>query len=197
MYIRVHMRPDVSEELVKRVVDKWKQENKLSIEIPKSKIIEDVLLRYLEGSIISQKTRDRKRDKIFRTFIRMKSKIRPSSRHNPIKINSIEFGSITINGKKYNNDVILSYKGSVQKTETQLRHLISKKEFNLMLADGPEIILIGTGIEGDMQVSLDVQRLAEQRGIQILDLRSSEAIKKFNQLYESGRKVVAFIHTTC
>lgn len=191
------MRPDVSEELVKRVVDKWKQENKLSIEIPKSKVIEDVLLRYLEGSIVSQVVRDRKRDKIFRTFIRMKSSIRHGNRYNPIKINSIEFGSIMINNKKYNNDIIVSYKGSIQKIETQLRHLISKKEFDIMLADGPEIILIGTGVEGDMQISSEVQRLAEQKGIEIFDSRSSEAIKKFNQLYESGKRVVAFIHITC
>jgi hypothetical protein len=192
------MRPYINEELIKRVVDKWKQENRISIEIPKSRIIEDVLLRYLEGSTTPQEVKDRKRNKIFRTFIMMKSKIKPNiTGHNQIKINSIEFGSITINNKKYNSDVIVSYKGSVQRVNTQLRHLISRREFNLMLAEEPEIIVIGTGIEGDMQVSLEVQKLAEQKKIQLLTFLSSEAVKRFNQLYESGKKVVAFIHTTC
>jgi hypothetical protein len=190
------MRPDVSEELVKRVVEKWKQENKLSIDVPKSKVIEDILMRYLEGSAILQKTSDRRRDKIFRTFIKMKSRINPV-RHNSIKIDSTEFGSITVNSKKHNSDVIVSYRGSVQKAETQLKHLISKKELGLMLAEEPEIIVIGTGVEGDMQISSDVRRMAEQKGIQILDFQSPEAIKKFNQLCESGRKVVAFVHITC
>lgn len=66
-----------------------------------------------------------------------------------------------------------------------------------MLAEDPEIILIGTGTEGDMQISPDAQKLAEQKGIQVVGMVSSEAVKKFNQLYEKGNRVVAFIHTTC
>jgi hypothetical protein len=120
-----------------------------------------------------------------------------AERHNPIKINSTEFGSITINNKKYNNDVIVSYKGLVKEVEMQLRHLISKKEFNLLLAEKPEIILIGTGTEGCMQISPDVRRLAEQKRIHILTFLSPEAIKKFNRLCESRERVAAFVHTTC
>lgn len=191
------MRPEISEELVDRVIKKWKLENKLSIDVPKSKIIEDVLIKYLEGQVTSRKIKDRRRDKIFRTFIKMKSKIRPAVKHHSIKINSTEFGSITINNKKYSDDVMISYKESVKNVETEIRHLVSRKEFYLMLAEGPEIIVIGTGVEGGMQISSDVRELAKQRGIQILDLKSSEAIKKFNQLYESGKRVVAFIHTSC
>lgn len=191
------MRPDISEELIKRVADKWKEENRLSIEIPKSKIIEDVLLRYLEEPILSRNTRDRKRDKIFRTFVKVRSKIKHNNKYNSIKINSTDFGSITVNNRKYDDDVIVSYKGSVQKVKTQLRHLVSKRELNLILAEDPEIIVIGTGTEGDMQISSDVRKWTEQRELQIFDMLSSEAIKKFNQLQENGRKVVAFIHTTC
>ncbi|MEM7821791.1 MAG: MTH938/NDUFAF3 family protein [Candidatus Aenigmatarchaeota archaeon] len=189
------MRPEISSELVKKVVEKWKQENKLSIEIPKSRIIEDILLKYLENNQISQ-IRDRKRDKLFRTLINVKSRI-THSKNNPIKINSLEFGNITINNKKYDKDVIISYKGLVKEIQTQIRHLISKKEFSSILSEKPEVIVVGTGIEGDMEISSDVQKIAEQKGILLLSFPSLEAIKKFKQLYESGKKVVAYIHITC
>jgi hypothetical protein len=190
------MRPEISEELVDRVIKKWKLDNRLAVDLPKSKIIEDILLRYLEGQFL-QKVKDRRRDKIFRTFVKMKSKIRPVIRHNSIRINSTEFGSIMVNNKRYSYDVMVSYRGLVKNVETEVRHLVSRKEFYLMLAEEPEVIVIGTGVEGGMQISSDVRRLAEQKGIQVIDLKSSEAIKKFNQLYESGKRVVAFIHTTC
>jgi len=50
-------RPEINGELVKKVVDKWKQENKVSIniELPKSRVIEDILIRYLEGSLFQKK----------------------------------------------------------------------------------------------------------------------------------------------
>jgi hypothetical protein len=189
------MRPELNGDLIKKVAEKWKLENRLTIDVPTSRVIEDVLLKYMEGSI--QKSKDKRRGKIFGTFVMMKSKIRHSPRQSLAKINSLGFGSIKINGKKYNNDVIVSYKGTVKEIETQMRHLISKNEFTQLLLDQPETILVGTGVEGDMQVSSDVLKIAQQKGIKIVDVLSKDAVKKFNSLCGSGKKVSAFIHTTC
>ena len=188
------MRPELNEDLIKKVVEKWKLENRLSIDIPTSRVIEDVLLKYMEGSL---QQKSKKRRDIFGTFIMMKSRIRPGAKRNSIKINSFDFGSVKINNKKYRNDVIVSYKGNVQEVETQLRHLISKREFSLLLYDQPEMIVVGNGVEGDMQMSPDVLKIAQQKNIKVIDLPSAEAVKKFNKLVGSGKKVVAYIHSTC
>ncbi len=197
MYIDVHMRPEISEELVNRVIEKWKLENKISIEVPKSKVIEEVLLKYIEA-MQKVKAGSDKRDKLLRKFIQVSQIIKkPKVRSNSVMIDSTEFGSITINSKRYNNDVILSYKDVIREGNTQKRHLISKKDLNLLLKEKPDVIVIGTGQNGYLEVSPDAFNFSKQKKIEFFNLETPEAIKKFNQLYASGRKVVGYMHVTC
>jgi hypothetical protein len=193
------MRPDISDELVRRVIEKWRTENKLIVDIPKSKIIEDVLIRYL-GEIpteITIKVRDRKRDKIFREYLKMRYALNFGKYKKPIKVSSAGFGSIIINNRKYNQDVIISYRGLIEEIKLRNKHMISQREFNFLLVEEPEIIVIGRGYEGCLQVFPGASRLAEMKGAKIINLLTPNAIKTFNQLYENGKKVVAYIHPTC
>jgi len=190
------MRPDISEELIRRVIEKWRKENKLIVEIPKSKIIEDVLLRYLEYSL-REKVRDRKRDRLMRKFIKMKYMIEPGVYKKKVKINSTKFGSIVVNNKDYANDVLISYKGLVREYRTSTKHVLSKKELNLILVEDPEIVIIGCGYEGCMQLSSEVVELANMKGMQIITAKTPDAVQKFNELYEKGKNVVAYMHITC
>ena len=93
------MRPDISEELIRRVIDKWRRENKLAIEIPKSKIIEDVLIRYIEASMKIPDVRDRKRDKLVRRFLKMKHLVRPGYYKSPLNVRHSKTGSLMIKNK--------------------------------------------------------------------------------------------------
>jgi len=192
------VRPELSEELVKKVVEKWRRETGISIDIPKSKIIEDILIKYLERPVENLKVRDRKRDRLFRTFVKMKRRIKFGNRMQAsIKINSVEFGSIVINNRRYSHDVIVSYKGLIQEGKLKTRHLISKKEFNLMLVEDPKIIVFGRGFEGCLKISPEVLKLAELKGIRVISLLTPDAIEAFNKLHEKDEKVVAYIHVTC
>lgn len=198
MYIDVHMRPEISEELVDRVIEKWKQENKIGIDVPKSKVIEEILLKYIE-STSKIKASSNKKDKLLRKFIQVGHIIKkPKHQTNSVLISSTKFGSITIGNKKYENDVFVSYKDTVKEEGgTASRHLISKKELALLLGDKPDVIVLGTGQEGCMKFSSDSSELARNRGIEIVESKTPDAIKKFNQLYASGRKVVGYMHVTC
>ena len=112
-------------------------------------------------------------------------------------IDSTEFGSITIDGKKYEYDVVVSYDGKIRKGWLQTRHLIDKKEFSDFVKEKPEIIIIGNGQYGDCGVSDDFVKLAEEKGIEVIIKETPDAIKKFNELVETGKKVIAYIHVTC
>jgi len=197
MYIDVHMRPEINEELVDRVIEKWKQDNKIGIDVPKSKIIEEILLKYIE-STSKIKVKNDKRDKLLRRFMQVGHIIKkPKHQINSVMINSTKFGSIMVGNKKYDNDVFVSYRDTVKEGETNSRHLISKKELDLLLADKPDVIVLGTGQEGCMKISPDSSELAKNRGIEIVESKTPDAIKKFNHLYASGRKVVGYMHVTC
>jgi hypothetical protein len=53
-----------------------------------------------------------------------------------IEVNSTSFSSITINRKKYEHDVIVKQE-KIQEARTQVRHLISKKEFEVLAEENP------------------------------------------------------------
>lgn len=112
-------------------------------------------------------------------------------------IDSTEFGSITVNGKKYEHDIVIDYKGNVKKGWLQTRHLVAEKEFFDFVKEDPEIILIGNGQYGSAEVSDEFVRLAEEKGVEVIIKETPDAIKKFNELIETGKKVVAYIHVTC
>lgn len=112
------------------------------------------------------------------------------------KIDSTEFGSITVDGKRYDHDVIVTSQ-KVKETRTETRHLIAEKEFNELIAEEPELVIIGNGQYGDMEISDIVRDVAKKSGIKIVVLPTPEAIGKFNELINEGKKVVAYMHVTC
>lgn len=188
------MRPDISEELIRRVIDKWRRENKLAIEIPKSKIIEDVLLRYLEASMKISNVRDRKRDKLVRRFLKMKHLVRPGYYRSPLNVRHTKTGSLMINSKSYQNDTLISYKGLIQDLKLRTPHLFSLHDFNYLLAEDPEIAVLGLGDNNCTQVSSEVLKLGEIKGIQIHSSSTPQAVENFNKLLDSNKKVVGYFH---
>ena len=188
------MRPDLSEELIRRVIDKWRRENKLAIEIPKSKIIEDVLLRYIEASFAAPNIRDRKRDKLVRRFLKMKHLMRPGYYKSPLQIKHTKTGSLMINNKSYQNDTLISYKGLIQNVKLKTPHLFSLNEFNNLLAEDPETIVLGLGSNNCTQISTEVIKLAEIKGIQLQSYSTYQAVENFNKLLEGNKKVAGYFH---
>lgn len=188
------MRPDLSEELIKRVIEKWKKETNIVTDIPTSKIIEDILLRYLEGM---EKIRDRKRDRLLRKFLKMKYAIKPGYQKSPIRIKNSKRGSIIINNKKYEKDLMISYKGLLQEMNLESNHLFSWGEMNILLVENPDVIVFGKGYNNCLKISPNVMKLAKLKDVEILDDTTPKAIENFKQLLEKNKKVVGFFHVTC
>jgi hypothetical protein len=114
-----------------------------------------------------------------------------------VKIDSSEFGEIIIDGKPYASDMYVCYDGELREARLSERHLFSKEELSFLLRKNPEVIIIGTGQYGLVEVSKDVKTITGRRGIELIKLSTQAAIKKFNELVEKGRKVVGFFHVTC
>jgi len=113
------------------------------------------------------------------------------------KIDSTMFGLITINGVMYTHDVIVSSDGSVERTQTQTRHLISQKEFTQLMQENPDVIVIGLGQNSQMQISPNVVSSADAAGIQLIAKSTSAAITQFNKFVQQNKTVAAYMHVTC
>jgi hypothetical protein len=114
-----------------------------------------------------------------------------------MKIESMSFGCIVINGKKYRRDVIILPSGEVKKRKGKIpifgSHRIKKNEFDEIKRENPDVIIVGTGTVGKAKLESDAREAL--RGIEVIEAPSREAVKKFNEL--SGKKVGALIHITC
>ncbi|MEM2174958.1 MAG: MTH938/NDUFAF3 family protein [Candidatus Aenigmatarchaeota archaeon] len=115
-----------------------------------------------------------------------------------MRINRTWFGGVEIDGKKYRDVLIIEGKiidrGKWGYFDT---HTISERELNELLKGDPEIILIGSGQSGVLEVPEEVKMEIRKRNIELIVLETPKAIEKFNEIYEKKKKVNALIHTTC
>jgi len=112
-------------------------------------------------------------------------------------INSTRFGSITINGKVYDekDNYIVFWDDEIIPLHTTERHVFGRPELDIILKKNPEMIVVGTGDSGLLKVSEEVRSLCQGKEIELVEMISREAIIRFNENLD--KKVVAFIHVTC
>jgi len=105
------------------------------------------------------------------------------------KIDSSTFGSITIDGKRYEYDVYIFPSGKVE--EREHGHTFTEEEVEHILKENPEVVIIGKGTSGMAGLSSEARALLEDKEANTPDIKD-----KFNQLSET-KKVAAIIHITC
>ncbi len=111
-------------------------------------------------------------------------------------IDSYNFGRITINGEKHTSDVII-FPDSVKDNWLMKRsHQLSLEDIAGVLAQNPEVLIVGTGAYGLVKVLPEVERATEAQGIKLVAEPTKEACQTYNQLCRS-QKVVAALHLTC
>ncbi|MGQ9461068.1 MAG: Mth938-like domain-containing protein [Candidatus Bathyarchaeaceae archaeon] len=118
-----------------------------------------------------------------------------------VKIDSLSFGSIIVDGKKHRHDVTIFPDGQLKRRKGGIlmfgSHTFKKKELEEMHERGAEVLVIGTGTNGVAKLAEEARIFAEERKIELIELLSGEAVKKFNELAAQGRRVGAIIHVTC
>ena len=111
-------------------------------------------------------------------------------------IGSYDFGQITIEGKRYNSDLII-FPDKVQAGWWRKEgHRLQIDDLREVLEAKPEVLVVGTGYYGAMTVPDETRKQVESKGIELIVQKTAEACKTFKQLKES-KKVIAAFHLTC
>ena len=110
-------------------------------------------------------------------------------------INSYSFGSITIDGKNYTHDVIVSASG-VKSWWRATSHEVGINDLDPILEEKPRTIIFGTGASGVMRVLPESEEYLKKQGIKFLIFKTADATKKYNELSKEAGVVGAF-HLTC
>jgi hypothetical protein len=118
---------------------------------------------------------------------------------NAVHIEGFEFGSICIDGRSYDHDVVLR-KGSVSRRKKKHSKAFRAKFGHTPLSlreDIPwdcERLVVGTGAEGALPVMDEVRRDARRRGVRLVILKTPDAISEVNRGVPGTN---AILHVTC
>jgi hypothetical protein len=117
------------------------------------------------------------------------------------RINDTWFGSITVEAKRYEHDILIRLSGKVDKRDKRLSravtgtaHIISRAEIEDLHRKKATRIIIGTGQQGMVKLSDEAVEYLKAHDCACELHPTPEAIRRWN---EAEGKVLALFHVTC
>ena len=112
-------------------------------------------------------------------------------------IESYQFGSITIDGRRYANDVKIIGGVVVQDWWRSKGHLLQVEDITDILVARPEVLVVGKGAAGVMRLARDIEETLQNYSIRLIAENTGKAVEEFNLLHREGVKVAGAFHLTC
>jgi hypothetical protein len=117
------------------------------------------------------------------------------------KINHTSFGSISVDDKEYDFDILIDLKGHVNKRKKKLSkeiygtsHMLSKEEIKYAFEENSDELIIGSGQYGMVKLSDEAESYLKKKRCKPVILPTPEAISYWNK--HEG-KAVGLFHITC
>ena len=112
-------------------------------------------------------------------------------------IDFYRFGSIVINGVEYKKDLII-FPDRVESNWWRIEgHKLQIEDIRNVIDFKPEILVVGKGAYGFMQVTDEAKKLLAEKDIQLVAKKTDEACLVYNDLLKKKIKLVAALHLTC
>jgi hypothetical protein len=112
-------------------------------------------------------------------------------------IDSYEFGRIVVDGNAYSNDLILLPHDVVPDWWRRHGHSLMENDLEEVFAAGPDLLVIGTGAFGRMNVPPATWEAIERAGIESVVEKTGSAVQSYNRFVDEGRHVAGAFHLTC
>lgn len=111
-------------------------------------------------------------------------------------IDAYKFGEITIAGRTYHSDVIIYPDRIDSNWWRQQGHALEPADIGGVVDAKPDILIIGTGQPGLMQVSDKTLEQMKKLKIETIVMPTEQACKEYNRI-ALNRNVIACLHLTC
>ncbi len=116
-------------------------------------------------------------------------------------IDKTEFGSITVDDKVFDHDIVIRLSGNVKKRKKKLSkerygtsHMVSAEEAEHIYDGGAVRVIVGTGQHGRLRLSEEAEAYFRDHGCSVQAARTPQAVTAWN---EAEGKVIAMFHVTC
>jgi hypothetical protein len=111
-------------------------------------------------------------------------------------IESYAFGRIVINGRRYLRDLIIYPDRVAEGWRREKGHTLSPADLAGVLEAPPEVLVIGRGLFGRVNVPAETREVLRAAGIEVIAEPTNRACRTYNRLRET-RRVAAALHLSC
>jgi len=112
------------------------------------------------------------------------------------RIESYHFGEIVVDGHRYSGDVIIYPDRIDSQWWRKEGHSLDPDDVWEVLEARPEVLVIGQGSVGRMDVPAETRSKLQDAGIEVITEPTARACETYNRL-RGKRQVVAALHLTC
>ncbi len=132
-----------------------------------------------------------------------RSPFKPRFHVKPIypEITRYSFGEITVGQETFSRDVWITVGGKAKRRDEDIAkkhygssHTVGPKELEKVCRGGPEVVFIGSGKQGKLELTDDARRFLTQRSIQCEIVPTPKAVESYNR---SKLRKAALMHVTC
>ncbi len=111
-------------------------------------------------------------------------------------IDSYSFANIVIDGTRYTSDVIIYPFGVDSRWWRKEGHVLSVDDLENVLKQRPDVLVVGSGTEGLMNVLHETREYIISQNIRLIVENTEKACEIYNSRAQLER-VVAALHLTC
>lgn len=113
-------------------------------------------------------------------------------------IDQYSFGSMTIAGRTFTNDLRIFPDGRIAPDWWRREgHLLQADDLIGLLQSRPDFLIVGSGASGLMRPAAGLQEQLQKAGIEVVVLPTAEAVQRYNAALGGSRRLAACFHLTC
>ena len=112
------------------------------------------------------------------------------------RIESYRFGHIVIDGQAHSKDVIILPNRVIGGWWRREGHTLLPDDLEAVLTAAPEVLVVGKGTFGRMQVARETKEALQAAGVDLIAESTGEAVETYNRL-RGEKAVAAALHLSC
>jgi len=112
-----------------------------------------------------------------------------------MRLSGYHFGRIEADGVLYHHDLVV-LPTEVREWRRREGHRVHPEDLEPALAEAPLVLIVGAGFSGLLQVTAEAVRLLQENGIELIAVKTGEAVEAYNDL-SHAKRTCALLHLTC
>ncbi len=112
-------------------------------------------------------------------------------------IEAFSFGNIAVKGITYTNDIKIIQGKVVTTWWRKSGHKVDIDDIQDIIDARPDILVLGKGSPGMMKSTRSLCDFLKKNNIDLIEEKTSKAVKTFNRLFKQGKNVCAGFHLSC